>query len=371
MTARSDTSDIIVIGAGLMGAASTLALARRGYAVRTFEARRPGHREGSSHGSSRIFRHSYHEPHYVEMTRQALGLWREAEELSGSALLTTTGGLDHGERRGVAQLHAVQLAAGVACELLSPEAAAGRWPHMRFESEVLYTPDAGVIDPELAVAELLRVAQGLGAQVEYERPVLALGATATGVRVRTATGVADADVAVVAAGPWLPTLLAGVVALPPLTVTQQQVFHFARRETQDPAPWPVVLYDGELTAYALPGGRDGGVAGNMKLAQHDPGPVTTADDRDGRIDSAGRRHVTEHARRWWPGLLPQPVAEFSCLYTRTPDEDFVLDRVGPIVVCSPCSGHGAKFTPLIGEFVADLTEGRPLPYDVFGLAGRF
>ena len=305
------------------------------------------------------------------MTRQALRLWREAEELSGSALLTTTGGLDHGERRGVVELRAAQLAAGVACELLSPEAAESRWPHMRFETEVLYTPEAGVIDPELAIAELVRVAQGLGAQVEYEMPVLAIEATASGARVRTAAGVVDADVAVVAAGPWLPTLLAGVVDVPPLTVTQQQVFHFARRETRDLGPWPVVLYDGELTAYALPGGRDGGAPGNMKLAQHDPGPVTTADGRDGRIDPAGRRRVIEHAHRWWPGLLPEPVAEFTCLYTRTPDEDFILDRVGPIVICSPCSGHGAKFTPLIGEYVADLTEGRPLPYDVFGLAGRF
>ena len=354
-----------------MGAASTLALARRGHAVTTLEARRPGHREGSSHGSSRIFRHSYRERHYVEMTREALRLWRELEELCRVELLRTTGGLDHGEKRDVHGLHAALLAAGIRCELLTADVARERWRHMRFETEVLYTPGAGVIAPGLAVAEMLRVAQGLGARIEYGRPVLAVEATASGARVRTAADAVDADVAVVAAGPWLPALLDGVVALPPQTVTQQQVFHFARREAQDTGPWPVVLYDGELTAYALPGGRDGGVAGNMKLAQHDPGPVTTADDRDGRIDPAGRQRVIEHARRWWPGLLPHPVAAFSCLYTRTPDEDFILDRVGPIVVCSPCSGHGAKFTPLIGEFVADLTEGRSLPHDVFGLAGRF
>ena len=127
MTARSDTSDVIVIGAGLMGAASTLALARRGHAVSTFEARRPGHREGSSHGSSRIFRHSYHERYYVEMTKEALRLWREAEELMAASLLTPTGGLDHGEKRDVRGLHAALLAAGIRCELLSrtPPVSAG------------------------------------------------------------------------------------------------------------------------------------------------------------------------------------------------------------------------------------------------------
>jgi glycine/D-amino acid oxidase-like deaminating enzyme len=65
--------------------------------------------------------------------------------------------------------------------------------------------------------------------------------------------------------------------------------------------------------------------------------------------------------------VPDPVAEYTCLYTWTPDEDFVVDRAGPLVVLSPCSGHGAKFSPLIGEWAADLVEGGRLPYDLFGL----
>jgi len=64
--------------------------------------------------------------------------------------------------------------------------------------------------------------------------------------------------------------------------------------------------------------------------------------------------MVDYVRRWLPGLDPRPRSEATCLYTTTSTEDFVLDRVGSLVICSPCSGHGAKFAPLIGELAADL-----------------
>jgi len=354
-----------------MGAASTLALARRGHEVLTLEARAPGHREGSSHGSTRIVRRSYLDPDYLAMTGRAFELWRELELLAGTRLLTMTGALECGVGRQPRRLHEVLSTAGVPCELVGADAAHERWPQVRPEGEVLYQPDAGVVDPELAVTEMLRLAREAGARVEHETPVLSIEQDAGGVRVHTAAGPIAADVVVAAAGPWLTPLLAGVVDLPPLTVTQQQVFHFAPAEpgrAPGKAPWPVVVYgDGTISVYALPGGPDGLAPGNVKIAEHNPGPVTTADERDGRIDAAGRRRVVDHVRRSWPGLDPDPVAEYTCLYTWTPDEGFILDCVGPIVVCSPCSGHGAKFTPLVGEWVADLVDGRALPYARFGL----
>jgi sarcosine oxidase len=364
-------ASVIVVGAGLMGAASTLALARRGHDVLTLEARTPGHREGSSHGSTRIVRRSYLDRDYLEMTGRAFELWRELEQLAGTRLLTMTGGLEGGVGREPRSLHKVLSAAGVPCELLSSDVAGERWPHLRLDGDVLYQPDAGVVDPGLAVAEMLRLAREAGARVEHETPVLSVEEDAGGVRVHTAAGPITADIVVAAAGPWLSPLLAGVVDLPPLTVTQQQVFHFAPAEpvrAAGQAPWPIVVYaDARITSFALPGGSDGIVAGNVKIAEHSPGPVTTADARDGRIDAAGRRRVVDHVRRSWPGLDPDPVAEYTCLYTWTPDEGFILDRVGPVVVCSPCSGQGAKFTPLVGEYVADLAEGRALPYARLGL----
>jgi len=336
--------------------------------VVVIEARRAGHRDGSSHGSSRVFRRAYREPHYIAMTGLALGHWRRLEAEAGRPLLTLTGGLDHG--RDPQGLYDAFLAGGVDCELLAPDDAGRRWPHMRFAGPVVHYGAAGIFDPELATAEMLRLAAERGAVVVHECPVAAVEPSASEVLVRVADHELRAATVVVAAGPWTEGLLGGAVTLPKLTVTQQQVFHFARRESDDDSVWPIALHDEVPAVYALPGGRDGGVPGNIKLGEHDPGRATTAAGRDGVVDPAARQRMTEYVRRWWPGLEPAPLAEFSCLYTWTDDGDFVIDRVGPFVVLSPCSGHGAKFAPLIGEWAADLVEGGEVPYPYFSLARR-
>ena len=361
-------ADVVVLGAGIMGAAAAWALSARGHDVVVLEARRAGHRDGSSHGSSRVFRRAYREPHHIAMTGLAQDRWRRLEAEAGTPLLTLTGGLDHG--RDPEGMYDALRAGGVECELLSPGETGRRWPHMRFEGSVVHYGAAGIFDPELATAEMLRLAVRRGAVVAHECPVSAVEPSATGVLVRAAGEELRAATVVVAAGPWTEGLLHGAVTLPSLTVTQQQVFHFARRERDDDSVWPIALHDAEPAVYALPGGRDGTVPGNMKLGEHDPGRTTTADDRDGVVDSEARQRMIDHVRRWWPGLEPAPTAELSCLYTWTRDQDFVIDRVGPFVVLSPCSGHGAKFAPLIGEWAADLVEGSALPYANFGLARR-
>ena len=99
-------------------------------------------------------------------------------------------------------------------------------------------------------------------------------------------------------------------------------------------------------------------------------PATTARDRDFTVDPAARARITDFVGRRLPGLNPTPVNEVTCLYTWTANEDFVLDRSGPFVVASPCSGHGAKFAPLLGEIIADLAAGKPAPDPRFTLAAH-
>src|SRR6202034_2721097 len=181
-----------------------------------------------------------------------------------------------------------------------------------------------------------------------------------------------APVAVVAAGAWIAPLLGGLVELPTLTVTQQQVFHFAPAEGREAEPWPVFIgFDGGGYRYGLPGGRDGGAPGAVKIGERDPRP-TPAAARDFRIDPASRDRVRAFVAGRLPGLDPEPVNEASCLYTWTANEDFILDRPGggPFVVASPCSGHGAKFAPLLGEIIADLAEGAPAHEPRFTLAAH-
>jgi sarcosine oxidase len=127
----------------------------------------------------------------------------------------------------------------------------------------------------------------------------------------------------------------------------------------------------DIQIYGLPSGGDGGPEPTVKVARYDGGLVTTASTRSGGVSPEHRATVVDYVRRRLPGLDPEPVAEASCLFTSTANEDFVLDRRGPVVVVSPCSGHGAKFAPLIGELAADLAVGRaePLPRFALGRAG--
>jgi sarcosine oxidase len=370
-------ADLIIVGAGLAGSAAAWAASARGLDVVVLEAFGPGHRNGSSHGSARIFRRAYPDPLYVRLTGAAGELWRQLEDQAGEGLLTLTGGVDFGAARDPARLHGVLASCGVPAELLEPGAAAERWPYFDFAGAgpVMFHADSGVLDPHDAMAAMLRLAAAGGADVRFGTPVTRLAATPSGdgAVAHTDGGAFTAPVIAVAAGAWIAPLLDGVVRLPPLTVTQQQVFHFAPVRAPGPADasWPIFVHkDGTDDCYGLPGGRDGEVPGAMKVGEHAGFRTTTTADRDFVVDPAARLRITEFITRRIPGLNPAPVNEVTCLYTWTANEDFVLDRSGPFVVASPCSGHGAKFAPLLGEVIADLAAGKPAPDPRFTLAAH-
>ncbi|HTR92178.1 MAG TPA: FAD-dependent oxidoreductase [Trebonia sp.] len=367
-------ADLIIVGAGLAGSAAAWAAAARGLDVVVLEAFGPGHGRGSSHGSARIFRRAYPDPFYARLTGAAGDLWRQLEDQAGETLLVMTGGLDFGADRNPRRLHEVLADCGVPAELLAPGAAAERWPYFDFAGagEVMYHADAGVLDPDRAMAAMLRLAAGNGADVRFGTPVTRLeaGPSGDGAVAHTDSGSFTAPVIAVAAGAWTAPLLEGVTALPELTVTQQQVFHYAPLTVAD-QPWPVFIYkDGTERCYGMAGGRDGEVPGAIKIGEHAGFRVTTADDRDFVIDPGARARVTAFAASRVPGLNSAVVSEASCLYTLTATEDFVLDRNGPFVVASPCSGHGAKFAPLLGEIIADLAAGKPPPDPRFTLSAH-
>jgi monomeric sarcosine oxidase len=360
--------DVVVVGAGLMGAATAWELTRRGRSVALVEAYEIGHAHGSSHGSSRIFRRAYPDPLYVGMTGRAREAWRELELDTGTALLTQTGGLDHGRHRDPEAMAAALQAEGVPCEVLTPGAASERWPQMRFAGPVLYHPEAGVVDADATVAACVAAAVDRGAQVFTGTTVEGAAQRDGRVEVRTSGPTLTADRLVVAAGAWLPHLAGALgvpLPLPELTVSQQQVFHFRQRDAAE--RWPIFVHKHDLNTFGLPSGTDGGGLPAIKLGEHDGGTRTTALARSGVVDPSARARMIAHVGRWLPGLDPEPVGQVTCLYTTTPDDDFVLDRVGPVVVASPCSGHGAKFAPLIGAMAADLALGVGEPEPRFRL----
>jgi sarcosine oxidase len=367
----AESIDVLVVGAGLMGAASAWSVSRRGASVAVAEQFAPRHGRGSSHGSARIVRRAYEDALYTRLTGQAFELWREIEHSSGATLLNLYGGLDFGAERGVADIARHLADAGVEHEVLSAADASARWPGMRFDGTVVFHAQAGTMDADLAVDTLLGLAAASGADVRFARPVVAIEPSETSALVTFSDGTQlTASVVVVAVGAWAAGLLGGIADLPALRVCEQSVFHFPRRDA-GAAPWPSVIHeaDGHAT-YHLAGGRDGGAGNDRKLGRHDFGPSVSPDERSGAVDADLRPRLVSYVEQWLPGLEPTPRGETTCLYTITPTEDFVLDRVGPVVVCSPCSGHGAKFAPLVGELVADLVDGVAEIPERFRLAGH-
>src|SRR5919201_1279619 len=159
---------VVIVGAGLSGAASAWSLARRGIPVVVVEQFEAGHRLGSSHGSARIVRRGYGDALYVKLTGRAFELWREVEMASGAPLLRMNGGLDFGPRRDVPKVAALLADAGGAHELLPTAEAEARWPGMVFEGDVVYHDQAGTLDADAAVAALLAEAVRHGAEVRQE-----------------------------------------------------------------------------------------------------------------------------------------------------------------------------------------------------------
>lgn len=367
-------STYVVVGAGLAGAATAWQLARRGHEVTVLERSTPANAQGSSHGSARILRYGYPDPFYARLVVDARAEWDELERLAGERLITPTGSLDFGAGRAPAALAAVFEEVGVDHELLTAAEAAARWPRFRFDGDVLWHPAAGVIDAETAVAAMLRLARAGGARVETGWPVASVERAGPGHRVLSSDGrTEEAEAVVITAGGWLPDLLgrlplpeAFLAALPPLQVMQENAYHFPCRDAPE-EPWPTFIHkNSAMLVYGLPGGRDAalpdGRAG-LKVAEYNGGrPIRSAAAQNGEIDPANREKVVAYVRRTLPGLAPEPYAETTCLFTNTPTEDFVVDGAGGITIASPCSGHGAKFAPLLGRIIAESASGeRPAP----------
>ena len=350
---------IVVVGGGAMGSAAAWQLASRGHEVTLLEQFEPGHTNGSSHGSSRIFRLAYADPFYVALAARALPLWRQVEQESGRAVLSLTGAVDHGPVAATEALHQTLGAAGHASRTLTPAEAQERWPGLRFDTSVLFHPEAGRVHADHAVLAFQLAAAAKGAVVRHGVRAAKLARIADGrVEVVTADGgTVGADAAVVAVGGWAPTVAAAVVdGLPPLRVTQEQPVHLP---APDALAWPSFIHHPGVGLLDEGGIYGLGSVDGVKVGFHGVGPVVDPEHRDRSIDPLALRRVLDYAERWLPGADASAPTATTCLYTTTPDHDFVVDRDGPVTVLAGFSGHGFKFAPAIGELAADLVEGEP------------
>ena len=357
------TLDTVVIGGGAMGSATAWALARRGRDVTLLEQFGPGHRNGASHGTTRNFNPGYADPDYVAMLAESARAWNQLEADSGERLLARTGVVNHGTDPRLPEIRSALLAAGLRAEFLSVEEAAERWRGIRFDQRVLHMADGGQLNPDAALPAMQRLAAGLGAEIRHQVRVLELHVLDDGVRLTVESGgrteVLSARQAVVTAGGWTTKLLAGVAPLPRLTVTEEQPAHFAI--TDGSARWPGFNHmPGRGDAYGYWRSPVYGMhtpGEGIKAGWHGAGLVVDPDRRTFAPEPGQRAALQRYAREWLPGVDADSLTDISCTYTTTADENFILDRIGPVVIGAGFSGHGFKFTPAVGRILADLATG--------------
>ncbi len=306
-----------------------------------------GHARAGSKGTSRIFRYGYDDPLYVSMAMTAEPMWRELESESGRSLLSVTGQLSFGERLDL--LADAMTAAGAPFEHLDAHEASVRVPAIRSIGPALFETDSGVLAADHCLAALRQGAQSAGAQVRENTAVTAISDEGTRVRILTDDATVTASVAVVCAGHWTSGLLefAGVGLR--LTPTLEQAAHLAPVTGTD-CDVPVFIERGSPWVYGLPAG----VPGLLKVAMHGAGPIAHPDDSPLDPDPVLLGRLAEHSARLLPSYHVEPVSTERCFYDTTADGDFVLDRVGRLVIGAGTTGHGFKFGPLFGELLADL-----------------
>lgn len=351
--------DVVVVGCGAAGASAAWWCARKNLSVLAIDRFEPGHRRGSSHGSERIVRLGHTDPAYVQFAIDALDRWRSLERAAGVELMSRTGAIDLGLVDELDEIQECTAAMGVAMERLTAAEASRRYPGMRFDGDVLFHAQGGTVHADRSVSVLRRLAAQSGAQLRPVTEVTRVEQVDRGAVVHVGHERIHAGVAVVTTGAWAPTLLRGIVDLPGHRVTKEQLAFFRPRAS---FAWPTFIDRAELRHYGMTTPE-----GLVKVGEHHTGPEVDPDHRTYDVEPTTWRRLIDWVAEYLPGVDPSPVDASTCLYASTPAEDFVLDRVGDIVVGVGLSGHGFKFVPEIGRRLADLADGTGWDENPFAL----
>jgi sarcosine oxidase len=371
----SERADVVVVGLGAMGSAVCAQLATRGTSVIGIDQYHPPHPYGSTHGETRMTRLAVGEgAEYVPLVRRSHELWREIEAQTGTRLLTQPGGLIM-SRPGSWFFEGTRALArrlDIEHEELSPAELRARFPMFAVdeETEAYYEPAAGFVRPEDAVRAQLELARRAGAELRYGERVLDWSASGQGVGVVTDRAAYAAEQLLLCAGPWLPGLFPE--GREQFAVHRQVQFWFPIRQGYDQLrTMPVFVWDfgGERSGFVHFDGFYGfpavdGASGGVKVATETYETTIVPDGRQhppSAAETATMYRCCIEDRLPWLG--PEPVRTLSCLYTCTRGSRFVIDRHpghDAVLIVSPCSGHGFKHSPAIGEAVAQwVTDGTP------------
>ncbi len=361
---------VIVLGLGGIGSAAAYWASRRlDGDVLGLEQYELGHRNGGSEDHSRIIRLSYHTPGYVELARAAYEAWAGLEDDAGESVILRTGGLDlapAGASIGLDDYRASMTTAGVPYEELDAGEIVSRWPQWRLPEDVtaLYQEQSGIAMASIANAAHRRMAQTHGATLIATSGVTSITETDHGVVVETADGHYLAESLIIAAGAWTNRITTHLGVTFPLEVTQEQVVYLTPANAHAFAPevFPIWIWMDEPSFYGFP------VFGEpaVKVAWDRCELVTTPETRE----VEPRADVTEAIRGFVADHLPDADRGVhlarTCLYTLTPDRDFIVDRLpgSDRVVLAVGAGHAFKFASLLGSILVDLAVDGTTTHDI-------
>jgi sarcosine oxidase len=358
-----------VIGLGGIGSAAAYWLARRaGEDVLGLEQFQIGHDRGASQDHSRIIRLAYHTPQYVALAKAAYRAWAALEQDLGSRLIFTTGGLDLAPRGGPIPLadYAESLRTnGVAFEKFDGTELRNRWPQFSVPAHLdcLFQPDAGILAAARCNAAHARLARARGATLREHERVDHVRASGGEFELVASEGNYRCARLIVTADAWTNRVLSDFDLRLPLTVTQEQVTYFASKAPGDFAleRFPVWIWNDDPCFYGLPAYGEAG----PKVGQDVGGAEVSPDARSFNSDMRTLQRVSEFLAAYLPSALGPVIRTKTCLYTLTPDRDFVIDAVPgyPDVFVALGASHGFKFASILGKLLSDLVSERSTEQD--------
>lgn len=354
--------DAIVVGLGGMGTATAFHLAQRGKRVLGIEQFELGHERGSSHGLTRIIRLAYHEdPRYVPLLRRSYELWHQLERLAGERLLVTTGSLEGGPEDGpmfsgalaAARLH------DLPHEVLTGDEVMRRYPayaNLDPRTRIVLQPDGGFLLAEATMRAHAEAATAHGAELRFEEPVRGWEPLADGgVRVTTDLATYVAERVVICAGAWARQL---VPRLERLAVPERQVlgwFTPHRPELFGIDRFPVFILDVDSGSwYGFPAHDGHGL--KVGWYHHFREPIDP-DNPDRSATPRDEEALRGFVDRYLPAAAGPTEMLKACMFTNSPDEHFIIDRLADapqVTIAAGFSGHGYKFCSVVGEICADL-----------------
>jgi sarcosine oxidase len=354
--------DVIIIGLGAMGSAAAYHLSKAGKRVLGLDRYTPPHTFGSSHGQSRIIREAYFEhPVYVPLVQRAYELWSELEQESGRRLFHKTGGLMIGLPDGVLVQGAQRSAREhrLPAQTLTATEMRELFPALRPSDDMVavWEPRAGALFPEACIESHLQGAVGQGATLQFDEAVIHWKRSGSGFVVVTDRGKYEAGQVLLTSGSWLGGLVPELELELALEVERQILFWFEplRNESAfQPERCPVYIWEHQPGHffYGFPELGNG-----VKVAGHYAGQVCHPDSLDRTVHPEDVDRMQRIVERHLPDANGPLKSAVVCMYTNTPDTHFRIDfhpEHSGVLIASPCSGHGFKFSSAIGEVLADL-----------------